>query len=225
MLISFARTFILLLCVIGAVRLMGKRQIGQLQPSELVITILLSQIAATPMQDNDLPMLNTVVAILVLAGAEIVMSVVGMKNTAVRTFLEGSPVIVIRNGELDQKQLKRLRYTVDDVAEALRQKNIFDMSQVEYAVAETNGMLNVLLKPEFRPATTSDVGKIPPNNGMPMPVVTDGRILKEGLKVLGISKEKLEKKIGSKGVTVDKIFYMTMDFKGNTVIVKKEEDI
>ena len=160
MLISFIRTVILLVCVVAAVRLMGKRQIAQLQPVELVITILLSQIAATPMQDNDLPLLNTVVALLVLAGIEIILSAAGMKNKKIRTLLEGNPVVVIKDGVPDRKQLSRLRYTEDDITEALRQKDIFDISQVQYAVAETNGALSVILKPEFRTPTVSDVGNI-----------------------------------------------------------------
>lgn len=160
MLISFIRTVILLICVIAALRLMGKRQIAQLQPSELVITILLSQIAATPMQDNDLPLLNTVVALLVLAGTEILLSAAGLKNRKLRALLNGNPVPVIRNGVIDREQLRLLRYTADDVADALRQKDIFDVSQVEYAVAETNGTLSVLLKPEFRTASAGDIRQL-----------------------------------------------------------------
>lgn len=225
MLVSFARTFILLICVIAAVRLMGKRQIGQLQPSELVITILLSQVAATPMQDNDLPMLNTVVALLVLAGAEIILSVIGLKSPGLRVLLEGSPVIVINDGKLDQKQLKRLRYTVNDITEALRQQGIFDLSQVQYAVAETNGALSVTLKPDFRPLSASDVGKKPKDNGIPFDVITDGKVLPDGLDRVGMSREKLLKALEKKGLRVENVFYMTADKAGNTVVIEKEETI
>ena len=201
---------------------MGKRQIGQLQPSELVITILLSQIAATPMQDNDLPMLNTVVAILVLAGAEIILSLIGLKSKKVRTLLEGEPVVLIDDGTLDPVQLKRLRYTVDDVAEALRQKNIFDISQVQYAIAETNGALSVMLKPDCSPLTAAAAGKTLPDNGMPIPVISDGKMLPEGLERLGLSEKQLEKKAGKSGLPIEKIFYMTVDKNGNTVVIGKE---
>ena len=127
MLTSFIRTFILLVAVIAAVRLMGKRQIGQLQPAELVVTILLSQIAATPMQDNDIPLMNTLIAVMVLVGVEILISYFSMKNSRIRAVLQGNPVMVIRNGQLDQKELKRIRYTVDDLMEALRGKDVFDI--------------------------------------------------------------------------------------------------
>ncbi len=224
MLISFVRTFILLLCVIAAVRLMGKRQIGQLQPSELVITILLSQIAATPMQDNDLPLLNTVVAILVLTGVEIVLSVIGMKSPKARAFLEGNPVIIVNDGKLDVKQLQRLRYTMDDVAEALRQKDIFDISQVQYAVAETNGALSVMLKPEYCPLTAEDAGKTPEDKGMPVPVVCDGKILDAGLRLLGLKEKAIREKAEENKLRVEDIFYMTIDKTGCENVVKKEDE-
>lgn len=223
MLVSFIRTILLLICVIAAVRLMGKRQIGQLQPSELVITILLSQIAATPMQDNDLPMLNTVVAILVLAGTEVLLSVVGMKSARARRFLEGNPVIVIEDGKLDEEQLKRLRYTIDDVAEALRQKDIFDISEVQYAVAETNGSLSVLLKPEFRTPQTSDLGCVPPDNGIPVPVISDGKLLPDGLTRLGIAEADVKTEAEKHDLTVKDIFYMTVDKKGGAAVIGKEK--
>lgn len=224
MLISFIRTIILLICVISAVRLMGKRQIGQLQPSELVITILLSQIAATPMQDNDLPMLNTLVAISVLIGAEIVLSVLGLKSRKVRKLLEGNPVLIINDGVIDQRQLKRIRYTMDDVTEALRQKDIFDLSQVQYAIAETNGALSVMLKPEFRTAPSPDE-TLKPDGGMPVAVISDGKIVAEGLDRLGLPKVKLHSRLARRGLTAEKIFYMTMDKNGDTVIIGKEEKV
>lgn len=225
MLISFIRTFFLLVCVIAAVRLMGKRQIGQLQPSELVITILLSQIAATPMQDNDLPMLNTVVAILILAGVEIILSALGMKSSKARTVLEGNPVLIIDDGKLDMKQLKRLRYTIDDVTEALRQKNVFDLSKVQYAIAETNGALSIMLKPAERPLTSGDAGKTPPDNGIPVPVISDGKILYEGLQRLDISEERLLECVGENGLKPENVFFMTIDKKGNKNVVKKENEV
>ena len=224
MLISFVRTVMLLVAVIAAVRLMGKRQIGQLQPSELVITILLSQIAATPMQDNDLPMLNTVVAILVLAGTEILLSVIGLKSIKAREFLEGKPVIIINDGVLDREQLKRLRYTADDVAEALRQKDIFDISQVEYADAETNGAISVLLKPDFRAVSTGDLKIKAPDNGMPFAVISDGKIIEEGLKLSGMKHKTLQKRLSEKALKSEEVFYMTIDKNGNSVIINRGND-
>ena len=133
MVLTILRIFILYVLATAAVRIMGKRQIGELQPSELVITILLSEIAAIPMQDTDIPLLNSVVAVLLLVAFEIISSVISMKSRGARRLLEGNAVTVIRDGKIDQKEIKRLRYTVDDLLTALRQKDVFDISTVGYA--------------------------------------------------------------------------------------------
>ena len=223
MLISFCRTLFLLVCVILSVRLMGKRQIGQLQPSELVVTILLSQIAAIPMQDNDLPMLNTIVAILLLTGIEIILSVMGMKSPSVRTLLEGKPVLLINDGVIDRNQLKRLRFTLDDVTDALRQKSIFDISQVQYAIAETNGSLSVMLKPDYRAVTLGVSDIKTKDNGMPVTVVSDGKIVKSGIKQLGLSKEAIQLKLSKKRITLENVFFMSLDKSDRCVLIEKED--
>ena len=128
MLTSFFRTMLLLVFVIFTLRVMGKRQIGELQPGELVITILLSQIAAAPMQDNDIPLLQTLVCILTLVGVEVLLSVLAMKSVRVRTLIDGNSVTVIRDGVIDQRQLARLRFTVDDLLEGLRQKLVLKLT-------------------------------------------------------------------------------------------------
>lgn len=222
MLTSFFRTLILLVVVVLAVRIMGKRQIGQLQPAELVVTILLSEIAATPMQDNDIPMLNTIIAIFVLISVEILMSVLSMKSLKMRSILQGNPVIVIKKGKIDRKQMERLRFTLDDLLEALRQKDVFDISQVDYAVAETDGSLSVLLKSENQTVTNGDMNIQKEDNGMPTVIVMDGKIALSGAKESGIDEEKLTKLIKKTGLKTEEIYLMTVDGAGNTVVLKKE---
>lgn len=222
MLTSFFRTLILLVVVVLAVRIMGKRQIGQLQPAELVVTILLSEIAATPMQDNDIPMLNTIIAIFVLISVEILMSVLSMKSLKMRSILQGNPVIVIKKGKIDRKQMERLRFTLDDLLEALRQKDVFDISQVDYAVAETDGSLSVLLKSENQTVTNGDMNIQKEDNGMPTVIVMDGKIALSGAKESGIDEEKLKKLIKKTGLKTEEIYLMTVDGAGNTVVLKKE---
>lgn len=222
MLTSFFRTLILLVVVVLAVRIMGKRQIGQLQPAELVVTILLSEIAATPMQDNDIPMLNTIIAIFVLISVEILMSVLSMKSLKMRSILQGNPVIVIKKGEIDRKQMERLRFTLDDLLEALRQKDVFDISQVDYAVAETDGSLSVLLKSENQTVTNGDMNIQKEDNGMPTVIVMDGKIALSGAKESGIGEEKIKKLIKKTGLKTEEIYLMTVDGAGNTVVLKKE---
>lgn len=219
----FIRTLILLFTVITALRLMGKRQIAQLQPAELVVTILLSQIAANPMQDNDIPMVNTFVAIFVLIGTEILISAVSLKSDRIRGLLQGNSVILIRDGVIDQKQLKRLRYSMDDVLETLRQKDVFDISEVQYAIAETNGDISVLLKPGKRPASAENVGAEPQDAGLVTAVVSDGKIVRSALRESGLTEEKLRNIIKGTGLRLNDIFLLTADRKGASAVVKKEE--
>ena len=130
MLITLFRSIILYVLIIAAVRIMGKRQIGELQPTELVITIMISEIAAIPMQDNGLPLFNSIIPILVLVAFEIILSVINMKSMRFRRVMEGNSIIVIRDGKVDQAALKKLRITTDDLTESLRQKDVFDISEV-----------------------------------------------------------------------------------------------
>lgn len=222
MLTSFFRTLILLVVIVFAVRIMGKRQIGQLQPAELVVTILLSEIAATPMQDNDIPMLNTIIAILVLISVEIFMSVLSMKSIRMRSVLQGNPVIVIKDGKIDQKQMDRLRFTIDDLLEALRQKDIFDISEVSFAIAETDGSLSVLPKSENKTVTCSDMKIKKKDNGLPTAVIKDGKIVVTGAKESGISEKQLKNMIQKTGFEIKDIYLMTVDGAGNTMVLEKE---
>lgn len=215
MLISFFRAVILLALINIVMRLMGKRQIGQLQPSELVITILLSEIAATPMQDNDIPLSNTVVAVFVLVGLEIVTSFLSLKSAKVRTALEGKALVIIRNGVIDVPQLKRLRLNLDDIAEAMRQKNVFDIGDIQYAIAETDGSMSVLLKPEKRTTTGEYSNSIPPNNGLPCTVISDGKVVKSNFKDCGMTDEKLAAHLKSRSMKLSDVFLMTADAVGN----------
>ncbi len=224
MLISFVRTGILLVVIVVAVRIMGKRQIGQLQPAELVVTILLSEIAATPMQDNDIPMLNSLVAIAVLVSLEILMSVVSMKSLRIRSLLQGNSLILIRNGKVDSKQMKRLRYTLDDLLEALRQKDVFDINDVQYAIAETDGTLSVLLKPDKRTVTLGDMNITGEDRGLSCVVVMDGEIVRSDFKDCGMNDSKLNKLIEKTGESLENIFLLTVDKTGNYNLIKKEKD-
>lgn len=222
MLISFVRTGILLIVIVIAVRIMGKRQIGQLQPAELVVTILLSEMAATPMQDNDIPMLNTLVAIAVLVSLEILMSVASMKSLRIRSLLQGNSLILIRNGIIDQSQMKRLRYTLDDLLEALRQKDVFDISDVQYAIAETDGSLSVLLKTEKRNVTLEDMDIKKKDSGLSCVVVMDGRIIRSDFKDCGMNENKLQSLIRKTGERLENIFLLTVDKNGNYNFIRKE---
>ncbi len=158
--IIIIRTFILYIAVIFAVRLMGKRQIGQMQPAELVITILISNMATLSLEDTDVPLLNGLMPILFLVSIDVLISVIMMKSKKFRTLVSGSPQIVISNGQIDKTKLKKLRITEDDLTESLRGMNIFDMNEVEYAIVETNGKLSALQKEKYQPAEKGDISKL-----------------------------------------------------------------
>ncbi len=216
------RTVILYVLVIISIRLMGKRQIGDMQPSELVITLLISEIAAMPLQDTDQPLLFGASAILTLVLLEIGISIIALKSFFVRKMLSGKSVILIKDGIIDQKQLKKVRMTILDLIELLRAEQIFDISTVSFAVLETGGNLSVLLKAKDQPATAADVLAKNKKAELPLPVISDGKILTESLTALNLKKEYVYNRIKAKGLKLSGILLMTLDSCGNENIVEKE---
>ncbi len=221
MITTIVRTIILYIFVTFAIRVMGKRQIGDMQPNELVITLLISEIVAIPLQDISQPILNGVVAIFMLIVLEILMSVLSLKSLKVRKFMSGNSVILIDNGKIDQTAMKNVRLTILDLIEELRGQNVFDISTVAFAVLETNGNLSVLLKRSEQPATVRDVGAKKEKEALPLPVISDGKVLKDSLKALNITDADLNRKLKANGVTADMVFLMTLDRYGNISLTKK----
>ena len=220
--ISFFRTVLLLFFVIVSLRVMGKRQIGELQPGELVVTILLSQIAAAPMQDNDIPLLHTLVCILTLAGVEVLLSALAMKSVKMRSLIDGNSVTLVSDGVIDQQQLRRLRFTLDDLMEGLRQKDVFDLSQVHSVIAETNGTLSVLLKAGSQAATAAQMGRDVAEPGVPQVLVADGRINQPGLSAAKLTEQQLYLLLKKQNAALSDVFLLTMDETGSTFFVRKE---
>lgn len=222
MLTTIIRVVILYLFVSAAIRIMGKRNIGELQPTELVITLLLSEFASIPIEDNSVPLINSLIPVMILISLEIINSVISMKSTKFRNISDGNALLIIKDGKLDQKQLKKLRFSVDDVLSALRQKDVFDINEVAYAIIETNGTLSVLLKPQFQNATKQDVKVKTKNEGYTCPVIIDGVVLKKNLDVLEINKEDIEKILEKKKIHKKQVFLMNIDKNKNTEIILKE---
>ncbi len=223
MLTSFLRTVILLPAVVLTLRFMGKRQIGQLQPSELVITILLSQIAAAPMQDNDISFINSIVVMAVLASTEVLLSAVEIKNVRFRQLIDGRPIIIVRNGVPDQQEMKRLRFTISDLNEALRAKDVFDLSTVRYAIAETDGSVSVMLKAGCQPAPLQYFERGVKDAGMPFLIVSDGVIDPEGLRAAGMDRKALDRLLEKEKTKLRDVFYLTCDSAGKTNLIRKEK--
>ncbi len=222
MLTTIIRVVILYLFVSASIRIMGKRNIGELQPTELVITLLLSEFASIPIEDTSVPLINSLIPVMILISLEIINSVISMKSTKFRNISDGNALLIIKDGKLDQKQLKKLRFTVDDVLSALRQKDVFDINEVAYAIIETNGTLSVLLKPQFQNATKQDVKVKTKNDGYTCPVIIDGVVLKKNLDVLEINKEDIERILEKKKVHKKQIFLMNIDKNKNAEIILKE---
>lgn len=223
MISTVMRTAILYFVVTVAIRLMGKRQIGDMQPNELVVTLLISEIAAIPLQDSDQPVLLGVIAIFVLVFLEIVISVIAMKSFSVRKILNGKSVVIIKNGIIDQKAMSDVRMTVVDLIELLRGQNVFDIKDVAFAVLEVNGDLSVLLKSDAQPVTLKDIEKNVENQALPLPVISDGKIVYESLKALQTTKEKVLKLLKQNKTDVRNVFLMTLDRNGNNTIIKKRK--
>lgn len=223
MLSTVLRTVIMYFTIIIAIRLMGKRQIGDLQPSELVITILLSEIAAIPIEDTDAPIIYGILATVTLVILEILTSFTAMKSLNFRRIIYGRSAVIIENGTIDQKMLKKLRITVPDLMEVLRNQEVFDINEIAFAILETNGQMSVLLKPQFQTASVSDVkGKSQPTT-MPCLIVSDGKLLTGAMKKYNITKEDVYKEVKNKRLSLKDVFLMTVDQNGKTTIVKKEK--
>lgn len=221
MAVTLVRAFILYIVVVVLLRLMGKRQIGELQPAEFVITMLSSEIAAIPMQDNRTPIINTIIALFILVSLEIIVSVINLKSVKFRGLMQGHPVIVIRDGKIDMKALGKLRITLNDLIAALRQKDIFDITQVSYAVFETNGKISVLLKPQYANSTAKDLKLSPADNGMPFAVICDGTIIENALNESGKDEKFIKDNLRKHNIPLDEVVIMTVDKSGKVTILKK----
>lgn len=223
MIATIIRTFIIYCFVSLCVRLMGKRQLGQLQPGELVITILISEIAATPITDTSQPIINTIVSLMLLVAFEIFSSLLCRKSLKFRYASDGKPITLIKHGKLNQKNLKTLRFTIDEVLSALRQKDIFDINEVEYAVVETNGNLSVLLKQNKQPLTQETYESPKKTTDAPCVVIIDGKIIESSLNDSPVTIHEINKKIKKDKVDKKDILLMTVTKSNKYTIIRKEK--
>jgi uncharacterized membrane protein YcaP (DUF421 family) len=201
---------------------MGKRQLGQLQPGELIITIIISEVVATPITDPQAPLISGILPLGLLASFEIISSVIAAKSVRFRYLADGKPITVIKDGVLQQKALKTLRFTIDDVLAALRQKDIFSIDDVEFAVAETNGTLSVLPKAPKRTLTPETLQGKEKNPGASYTVIVDGVLIETSIEESPVSLDEVKRKIERENVPVKDILLMTVDKnKSYTVILKR----
>lgn len=224
MLTTVYRTALMYFFLIFIMRIMGKRQIGQLQPGEFIIAMLISEMASMPMEDPEIPIYNAIIPIAVLAILELLTSFAALKFIRLRSLFQGHSIVVIKNGELDIKQLRRLRYTVDDLLESLREKDVFDISDVQYAIVETDGSLSVLLKPEKRTASVSDVNASPDTKGLPRILISDGRMIDAQINKSVMTREEVEKLLKKHKLGKKDVLLLTADENGNINIIEKNKE-
>lgn len=222
MFIIFFRSVILYVLIIFAIRLMGKRQLGELSPNEFVVAILISNIATLPAEDSEIPLVRGIVPILTLVCLDVIFSYLSMKSRGLRRVMSGSPKVIISHGKLEQKTLKSIRFTVDDVTEALRGQGYFDISEIEFAVVETTGKISIYPKPMYQPLTPETLKRTKPTQNPPQTIIDDGKIIKPSLEILGMNEKQLEIILSKKNLIPKDVFLMTSDGKGNNTIIEKE---
>lgn len=222
MLISFVRTIILYILVVAALRIMGKRQIGQLQPSELVVTMMISELASIPMENVGTPLANGVIPILTLIIAEAAFSFLTLKSKKIRKIISGSPTVLIDKGRVLEKEMERLRFNIDDLMEELRTNGYSNLMDVEYAIMETNGMLSIIPKSNKRPLTPSDLQLCPEYEGLPFLLIADGVINEAALSSAGFGEAWLTERLQEFQIEqVKDVFIAFLDSEGNLFVQKK----
>ncbi|MCD7846535.1 MAG: DUF421 domain-containing protein [Oscillospiraceae bacterium] len=223
MLIVFIRGIMVYFLVIFATRVMGKRQLGELSPSELVITILISNIATLAMEDPEASLITGVVPILTLVCLDILASFAALKSRKLRHVISGRPKVIISNGKLDQAVMKELRFTVDDVCSALRNSGVFDIDEVQYAVVETTGTISVLLKANNRPVTPETLTAPETSSDPPQVLISDGDIIGSGMNGAGLDEKELRKELKRKHLDPSDVLLCMMRPDNSLYIIPKEK--
>ena len=219
---TYARTVVVYLFLIAVIRFLGKRQLGQMEPSEVVVTMLVADLASFPMEDPDIPLTAGIVPILAVLSMEILLSLLSVRSLKVRKLLCGKPVILMENGNFLQENMRKNRITIDELLSQLRQKDIMDPTTVRYAILETGGNLSVFPYPEYEPAAARDAGVPVESLKAPITVVSDGRVLSDNLKKAGKNQKWLEKALQKQGVTLEQTFLLTVDEENKILFYKKQ---
>ena len=222
MLISYIRTLFLYLVLILSIRLMGKRQIGQMEASEFVVTMLVANLAAIPMQDGAIPLFSGAVPILTVLGVELVLSALSLRSMKIRKLLCGKPVILIENGNILQQNLRKTRVTLDELTGHLREKDVLDLRSVQYAILETNGNLSVFPYPKERPASAKEAGIPARKQYLPITIISDGQLLEDNLSIAKKDSRWVQKILKQQGAELKDTWLLTVDGADRVVFYRKE---
>ena len=223
MLITLIRSILLYIIVLIVMRVMGKREIGQLQPFELAISIMIADLASIPMADVGIPISNGIIPILGLLVMHLIISFMNIKSMKIRGVVCGKPSILIYRGKIDEKALKKERFTLIELQERLRGNNVFNLGDVEYAILETSGQITVIQKPNKRTTIPEDFNIMPEYEGIPYDLVVDGKIMYENLKQIGKNEIWLEKQVEKFKMKPEEALIVTYDGKGQIFCQKKEK--
>ncbi|MBQ1264254.1 MAG: DUF421 domain-containing protein [Oscillospiraceae bacterium] len=224
MLICFFRAVILYITLILAIRLMGKRQLGQMEATEFVVTMLIADLAAVPMQDESIPLLDGLIPIFVVLSIELILSVWIYQSIVIRRFFCGKPVILIENGQILQQNMKKTRVNINELIEHLRLQGIVDISAVRYAILETNGSLSVLPHSKYTPACAADAGIQVAETSLPYTLVCQGRLMRENLSLAGRTEAWVESQLQKHNCRLQDVFLLSADDSGKLYLSLKQEN-
>ena len=224
MILSYIRTILLYLVLIAVVRLMGKRQIGQMEASEFVVTMLVANLASIPMQDGAIPLYSGLVPIITVLGVELVLSALSMKSVRLRKILCGKPVILVENGNILQKNLRKTRITLDELTGHLREKDVLDLQAVQYAILETNGNLSVFPYPKEKPASAKEAGVQVKKQFLPITVISDGELIAKNLAKANKDTAWVDKVLQQRQATIEETWLLTVDASDKIIFYRKEAD-
>ena len=223
MVIGVIRSVILYLTITFGIRLLGKHQVSELEPAEFVLALIIADVASVPMQDYGIPLLAGIIPIITLLCISMILSVLSMKSLKLRALLTGVPSILIRDGKLDQRELRRTRMTLDEILEEMRLQGYTNLAGIRYAVLETNGQLSLLPYAEEKPPTAKDLNITVDDAGLPLILINDGRLISANLKRRGLSEAWLDKQLHKHNASnVSEVFLLTVDDKNRTCFVRKE---
>lgn len=218
------RPIILYFYLLIMVRIMGKRELGQLSPFDFVVAIMIAELASIPMEDTSIPLINGVIPILILVILQIFISYLTMESTSIRRLINGAPSIVIKNGKIQTDELKKARCNINDLLESLRKKDVFEINDVEFAIMEPSGELSVIPKSQKRPITPEDMGLSTQYEGLPIPLILDGKIKYESLQEFDLDKSWLMNEMHKQGIVdVKDVMFASINTKGDLFFAKKEE--
>ena len=225
MLTIIVRAIVIYILVLFVFRLMGKRQIGQMQPFELVLTLIIADLATIPMAELSVPVLHGIVPLLTLVVVHYFLTLISRNSTKFSNFISGKPVIVINPKGIDEKALRSLNITIDDLIEAIRGAGYFNLEEVQYAIMETNGTVNVLPKSDFSPVVNKDLKLKLEENSIPVTLVSEGKILKNNVNLAGVDKNFIEKFMKKAGIEkISKILVLTLNKSGTVYIQEKNKE-